>query len=366
MEPTRRGFTGGLLAQIPGALMLAGRARGAQGGAPLRLAPEWAPHAGCVMALSDAPQTYGRRALERIQKEQLAIARAIAAFEPVTMLFTRRQRHLARRHAGAGIIWREMAHHDVWTRDTLPTIAHDPKGAPVAVDWNFNVWGEKYPGYGRDRDLAARFAAHLGLPARRAPIVAEGGAIEVDGHGTLVTTETCLLNPNRNPGMTRAEVEEALRDMTGAHNIVWLKGSEADTVTDGHVDALARLIRPGVAVVEVTDDPADPEYADLRENLARMQKARDAAGNRFEVHVMKRPDWDIMPERGDDFSSSYVNAYFPEGGIVMPRFGDPAADAAARALYQALEPDRRIKQIATDEICEGGGGIHCNTMQIPA
>jgi agmatine deiminase len=358
MGLTRRHVLAGLMAGAA-----TGRATAKQAG--LRLAAEWEPHRGCVMALNDAVDTYGRRATRRIHKEQAAIARAIAQFEPVTLLINPAQRKRARALFGPGITLVEMAHYDVWTRDTLPTIAYGPGQTPVAVNWNFNVWGEKYPGYGRDRSLAARFAGAEGLENRAAPIIAEGGAIEVDGQGTLITTETCLLNRNRNPGKTKAEVEEGLREMTGARHIVWLKGSEADTVTDGHIDALMRLIRPGVAVVEVTDDPLDPEYADLRENLTRMRRARDINGRPFEVHVVKRPDWDVMPVRGNDFSSSYVNAYFPNGGIVMPRFDDPKADAAARALFQALEPNRRIVQIDTSEICEGGGGIHCNTMQVP-
>ncbi|MCF6328091.1 MAG: agmatine deiminase family protein [Devosiaceae bacterium] len=332
----------------------------------LRLAAEWEPHLGCVMALNDAVDTYGNRAMRRIQEEQAVIANAIATFEPVTMLINPAQRNRAQKILKPSITLVEMAHYDIWTRDTLPTIAYGPENTPIAVDWNFNVWGEKFPGYDRDRNLAARFATSRGLKRSAAPIICEGGAIEVDGQGTLITTETCLLNPNRNPGKSRAEIEEGLRQMTGARHIIWLKGSEADTVTDGHIDALMRIIRPGVVVVEVTDDPLDPEYGDLLENLARMRKARDINGQPFEVHVVRRPDWDIMPQRGNDFSSSYVNSYFPNGGIVMPLFNDPKADAQARALFQALEPNRRIVQIDTSEICEGGGGIHCNTMQIPA
>jgi len=358
MQLTRRHLLAGLMAGAVARPTLAKPAK-------LRLAAEWEPHLGCVMALNDAVDTYGRRATGLIQKEQADIANAIATFEPVTMLINPAQRNLAQKILNPSIALVEMAHYDVWTRDTMPTIAYGPANIPIAVDWNFNVWGEKYPGYDRDRELAARFAASNGLEHKSAPIICEGGAIEVDGQGTLITTETCLLNPNRNPGKSRAEIEEGLRLMTGASHIIWLKGSEADTVTDGHIDALMRIIRPGVVVVEITDDPLDPEYADLLENLARMRKARDINGQPFEVHVVKRPDWDIMPERGNDFSSSYVNSYFPNGGIVMPRFNDAKADAAARALFQTLEPDRRIVQIDTSEICEGGGGIHCNTMQIP-
>ena len=337
---------------------------GAQSG-KYHLGAEWERHAGCVMALCDANQTYGARTVKRMQLEQAKMATAIASFEPVTMLINPRQRKRAAAILPANIDLLEMSHHDVWTRDTLPTITKTPDGKKTAIDWNFNTWGNKYPEYGRDRTLAKRFAGAIDLPVQNAPIVCEGGAIELNGNGTLVTTETCLLNRNRNPGKSRHDVEQALRDMTGAANIVWLWGSEVDQITDGHIDGFMRFIRPGVVVAEVTDDPTDPEYTEMQENLARLLKARDSNGQHFEVHLILRPRWDVMPNRGNDFAASYVNSYFPNGGIVMPSFDDPERDKAAKNLFQALEPNRRIIQIDVSEICEGGGGIHCNTMQIP-
>ena len=244
----------------------------------------------------------------------------------------------------------------------------DDAGALAAVSWNFNVWGEKYPeypGYDADRDLAERMAAMLGVPLSKARIVAEGGAIETDGAGTLLTTETCLLNPNRNPGLTTAEIEAELGRLTGARKIIWAYGSDADTVTDGHIDGIARFVAPGVAMVEISDDPADPEYRDLLENARILESATDADGRSIEVVRILRPCWEEMPERGDDFAASYVNAYVANGGIVMPRFGDRARDEAARQIFADLHPGHDIVQIPVDTICEGGGGIHCNTQQIP-
>ncbi|MEM6661028.1 MAG: agmatine deiminase family protein [Pseudomonadota bacterium] len=325
---------------------------------------EWAPHRGCVMAWCSAHDIYYPRELKQIRAEQAKIANAIARFEPVTMLINPGDDAGTERLTSQNIRLLEMAHYDTWTRDTLPVFG-DCSGA-VATGWNFNVWGEKFEGYGEDVTLAARFAAAEGVQLQSAPIVSEGGAMESDGMGTLLTTETCLLNPNRNPGLSKGEVTKALQEFTSTQEVIWLWGSEADAVTDGHVDGVARFIRPGQVVVEISDDTEDPEYHDLRENAKRLRAARDARGEKLEVIELLRPRWDYMPERGDDFAAAYVNAYFPNGGIVMPRFGDRQRDAAARELLQALEPDREIIQIDVDQIAEGGGGIHCCTMQIPA
>lgn len=326
--------------------------------------PEWEPHAACVMAWCSAFDHYSFDEVTAIRIEQAAIARAIATFEPVTMLVNPGDSVDAARQLGWDIEVLVMEHYDTWTRDTLPVFGRDTNGL-TATGWNFNTWGEKFTGYDADRDLAQRFSAKRGIPIDTASIVAEGGALEADGLGTLITTETCLVNDNRNPGLSRGDIEEALKQHAPARNVVWLWGSEVDEITDGHVDGLARFIRPGLIVVEVTDDKEDPEYHDLQENAVRLEAAKDHRGDNFEVIRLNRPRWEEMPERGDVFAPSYVNSYFPNGGIIMPRFGDQARDEAARALFAELEPDRRIVQLPIDQIAEGGGGIHCCTMQIP-
>ena len=199
-----------------------------------------------------------------------------------------------------------------------------------------------------------------------AGIVAEGGALEVDGAGTLLTTETCLLNKNRNPGKDRKDIEAELMRLTGATKVVWLHGSEADNITDGHVDGIARFVYPGLAVAEVSDDPEDPEYDDLLTCAEQLEKATDARGEAINVERLLRPRWDVMPDRGNDFAASYVNCFVSNGGIVMPKFGDQERDDAARDLFAKLHPGFEIVQVDVSEICEGGGGIHCNTQQVPA
>ena len=325
------------------------------------MAPEWARHRACLMAWSAEHDIYGNEGLAWIHIDQVRIAKAISQFEPVWMMVNPENVQEAGQRLGGSARLIEIPLDSLWARDTSPTFGPDG-----ATGWNFNVWGEKHPGRARDRSLAERFATKNKLSFHQAPIVAEGGAIDTDGEGTVMVTETCLLNPNRNPGMDRSQVEEALKEFVPAAHVIWLWGSQADTITDGHIDGIARFFRPGLVVAETIEDPEDPEYADLKENLARLRSARDARGERLEIITLKRPRWDRMPERGYDFAPSYVNAYFANGGIVMPRFNDPDRDAAARNLFARLWPSRKIVQIPIDSIGEGGGGIHCCTMQFPA
>lgn len=350
----RRGILTGM-----GAVM-AGSVWAQNGSHATWMLPEWVPHAACVMAWCEADDLFSRHELKRIRAEQVTIATAIASFEPVIMLVNNTPSAYPQLAGIKNLTLVQMAHYDTWTRDTLPIFSS------AATGWNFNVWGEKFEGYEADRTLAKRFAEHSEAEFIEAAIVSEGGAMEADGQGNLLVTETCLLNPNRNPGMSRTEVEEALKTYAPAQNVIWLWGSEVDAVTDGHVDGFARFFSPEVVVVEVTDDKEDPEYHDLQENAVRMGAARNHRGDPFEVIRLNRPLWEHMPERGEDFAASYVNSYFPNGGIVMPQFGDKRRDRAARELFAELEPERRIVQIDIDQIAEGGGGIHCCTMQIPA
>lgn len=318
------------------------------------------------MAFSAAYGLHTKRQVEHIRWEQAAVANAISRFEPVTMLANHEDVETVKKFCGNDINIVEMEHYDIWTRDTFPSIVFDQKGRPAAVSWNFNVWGGKLSGYEADRDLARRFAQHQSFPLIEAEIVTEAGAFDVDGEGTLLTTETSLLNSNRNPGLSRSDIEAELQRLTGARRVIWLHGSDAIKLTDGHIDGIARFVKPGVVVVEVTDDPYDPEHRDLLENVRQLEGQTDAQGRTLEVVRIKRPRWDVMGERGDEFAASYVNCYFANGGIIMPKFGDAVRDTEARDIFHLLLPDREIVQLRLDEICESGGGIHCSIQQIPA
>jgi agmatine deiminase len=290
------------------------------------------------------------------------VARAIAAFEPMVMLTNAEDLDEARELCGPQVDVVEMQHYDIWTRDTLPTITLDRNGRETAVCWNFNAWGEKLEGYDDDRDLALRFAAWQSLPIVEAPIITEGGALDVDGRGTLLTTRSSLLTRNR--GLSIEEIEETLRRLTGSNKVIWLPGAEVG-LTDGHVDGMARFILPGVIVADASDDRHDPEYKGLSENAKALRGVTDATGRPIEVIFLKRPRWDLIGAEGDDYSASYVNCYFANNAIVLPKFGDPIRDNDARELFRRLMPKRKIVQLDVPLMSENGGGIHCATQQMP-
>jgi agmatine deiminase len=348
-----------------GAALIGGGSRSAAAASP-RMPAEWESHERCVMALCSAWETFDRADIDEIRFEQMRIAKAIARFEPVTVLANREDVETARNLCGPGVSVLEMLHYDVWTRDTLPTIVKAADGARRAIGWNFNAWGSKFDGqYADDLGLAERFAASVGIQFERAGLVMEGGSIEVDGNRLLITTETAILNPNRNPGVTKAEAEAEWTRLLGISKVVWLYGSDVDQITDGHVDGAVKFLSPGHLVAEVSDDTEDPEYKELQDNLARLKGLTGADGRPVEVHRLLRPRFDRIGERGDDFAGSYVNFYIANGGIVMPKFGDEERDEAARALFEKLS-GRSAVSLSIDMIVEGGGGIHCNTQQIPA
>ncbi len=355
------------LKALAGAATLGGFARSGQAAPPrLRMPAEWEQHERCVMAFCAAWDVYGDADVEAIRFEQARIAKAIAGFEPVTMLVNPEDTDAARVLCGPTVEIVTGWHDDVWTRDTLPTIVRDEAGKRHAIGWNFNAWGEKFEqGYARDRDLAERFARLNDLPFEASRLVMEGGSIETDGAGLAITTETAVLNANRNPGINKAAVEAEWTRLLGASKVVWLAGSRVDRITEGHVDGVVKFLAPGQLVVEVTDDPEDPEYEELQDNQARLRGLTDATGRPVTLHELLRPRYDRIGERGEDFAGAYVNAYIANGGVVLPKFGDRVRDEAARELFTRLS-GRPALSVAVDTIVEMGGGIHCNTQQIPA
>ncbi|HZH28102.1 MAG TPA: agmatine deiminase family protein [Azospirillaceae bacterium] len=324
---------------------------------------EWAPHARCWMAWPVREETWGTaEAFEAAKRAYAEVAQAICAFEPVTMICRQADVPEASLACGKGVDVLPMPLDDSWTRDTGPSFLVHPDGRVAGVDWQFNAWGGNYPDCREDQLLARRLLEHVNLPRYEAPLVMEGGAFHVDGEGTLITTEQCLLNPNRNPGLTRSEIEEYLKAYLGIRTVVWLGEGYQDDETDGHVDELCLFARPGVVLALTTDDPADANFKAFQDNLDRLKKARDAHGRSFEVIELKQPareDW-----RGRRLTLSYANMYIANGGVVMPAFGDPADRAAYQAVRKAF-PDREVVQIPVLDIVRGGGGIHCITQQQP-
>lgn len=320
---------------------------------------EWAPHRRCWMAWPCREDFWGER-LEEARETHARAARAIARFEPMRMIARPADAADARRRLGtAAEVW-ELPLDDSWLRDSGPTFVRDGAGRPALVDWRFNAWGEKHRPFADDDRLAGRLAERLGLRRARAPLVMEGGAFHADGEGTLLTTEQCLLHPNRNPGLSRGEIERELRRLLGAEKVIWLAGDPLDGETDGHVDGVACFLGPGRVMAEMSDDPNSPDYAALAENAARLRAATDARGRRLEVVEMPRPSF------AEGWGGAYVNFYLANNnGAVMPAYGRPEADARALAVLRRALPGREVAQVEAAALAWGGGGVHCITQQEP-
>mgnify|MGYP000933605654 CR=1 FL=1 len=327
-----------------------------------RMPPEWAPHAGCWMAWPCRPENWDD--LERARATYVEVARAVARFEPVTMTANAEDAGAAR-SALAGIAAARVVvvpSDDSWSRDTAPTFVVDGRGSLAGVDWRFNAYGGIYEEYGRTRDMAQRILDLIGARRFAAPLTLEGGAIHVDGDGTVLTTSEVVLDPRRNPHLDRPAAERLLCDYLGADKVIWLSSALDHDNTGGHVDNLACFAAPGVVAALGCDDRDDPQYAAVQENLGRLRAATDACGRALEVVELPMPE---RPEfHGRRISPSYVNFFIANGGVVMPTFGDPA-DARARDLLAHLFPRAAVVQVPTLELAKADGNIHCITQQQP-
>lgn len=327
-----------------------------------RVPGEWAPHERCWMGWPCREAAWRGR-IEPARDAYAAVARAIAAFEPVVMLARPVDLEDAARRCGPTVTAVAMPLDDSWTRDAGPTFVVDGTGRSAGIAWRFNAWGGKYEPYDTDARLAAGLLDRLGMTRFDAPLVFEGGGFLCDGEGTVVTTESVLLNPNRNPGLTRPDAERLLADWLGARKVIWLPGSMAGDETDGHADNLACFAGPGRLLVQTCSDSGDPNHAPLAENLALLRRERDARGRSLDIVAIDQPV--RMTVDGHRLAAAYVNLYVANGGVVMPSFGDPRDDAARHAVEAAF-PDRRVVVRPALDIVWGGGGIHCITQQQPA
>lgn len=323
---------------------------------------EWAPHTRCWMAWP-TPERWEPH-FNELCKTHVLIAQTIARFEDVTMVVRPDQIAEATAQCGPNVNVLPIPVNDLWIRDTGPAFLVDQSGRLAGTRWQFNAWGSKHGSYADDAELSTRMLTYLCVEQFDAPLVNEGGAISVDGNGTVLTTESVLLNTNRNPGIGRAEVERLLCAYLGARNVIWLPGSTVDQITDGHIDGIAVFARVGVVIAELVADRQDPEYDILRDNLRALQLAYDCRGCALEVLTVHRPPHDAT--WSDDFAASYINFYIANGAIVMPKFGNRRFDTAARDTIARAFPGREVVQISIEDVAEGGGGIHCITQQQPA
>ncbi len=340
---------------------------------------EFEPHERCWMLWPERPDNW-REEAGPAQAAFAAVAEAIARFEPVSVGVSAPQLAAARALLPARVALHVVAHDDCWMRDVGPTYLVSGRPELRGVHWRFNAWGGLYHPWDRDERVAIEVLSHEGRARYRAPIVIEGGAIHVDGQGTALLTEECVLNPNRNPGMTRERMEAVLRDYLGVRHCIWLESGVYNDETDGHIDNLACFLGPGRVCLIWTDDRADPQYERSRAAEERLRAARDALGRRLEIIKLPMPGPLYMtaaeargiqssasckPRRAAErLAASYVNFYFANGGIVMPLL-DPRTDGQAAETLRRACPDRELLGVPAREILLGGGGIHCITQQVP-
>lgn len=344
---------------------------------------EFEPHSGCWMLWPERPDNW-RMGGKPAQQAFTSVATAIATSEPVTVGVSAQQFQHARSLLPAAVRVVELSSNDAWMRDVGPTFVRNAQGEVRAVDWQFNAWGGLSGGlyfpWDRDEQVAQKVAEIEGRDRYLGPLVMEGGAIHVDGQGTLMTTEECLLNPNRNPGMDIGAIEILLHEYVGASTILWLgKGVPLDE-TDGHVDELCCFVKPGEVLLTWTDAKRDPLYAVCRDAFERLSQARDARGRKLTIHKLPQPGplyitkqeaagVDEMPatrprRAGDRLPASYINLYIGNGVVVMPLL-DKRYDQKIARLLSRLFPKRKIIGVDAREILLGGGGIHCITQQVP-
>ena len=324
---------------------------------------EWQTHAATWMAWPhDDEQWVGM--LEPVREEFTALVEAVASAEQGDLLVAdeESEQDARRRLASGRIRFHRVPHQDLWLRDSGPTFV--TRRAEIAlVDWEFNGWGGKYPA-SLDNRIPSQIARLLGRPRVYSPgLVMEGGSIEVDGRGTVLTTRQCLLSAARNPGMTEAALEDALREWLNVSHVLWLdEGLEGDH-TDGHIDTITRFTGPGTIVTAVAEDRDDPNHAVLAANLERLREARDPEGHPYTIVELPIPREPAEFE-GARLPLTYANFYIVNGAVLVPVYGDPN-DARAVEILRPLFPGRAIVPLTSRALITGGGSFHCVTQQQP-
>lgn len=296
------------------------------------------------------------------------LAKTIARYQPVTVLCRANQLSLAKSKCGTtNIRFLTMPLDDIWIRDYGGCFVVDDQGGRGLVDFNFNGWGGKQAA-SNDTQVADTLSYETYATYIGSQLVGEGGGIEVDGHGTAIMTESCWVNSNRNPGMSKAQIEAELKANLGLRKIIWLPGIKGKDITDAHVDFYARFASKGVVVANLDNNPSSYDYAVTRTHLEILKNATDADGNKLVVHTLPPPMTkrnNVYTQNNPDFAPGYIN-YLPiNGAVIAPQFGDAAADKYCKDLLTKLYPGRAIVQVNIDPIAAGGGGIHCVTKNMP-
>jgi agmatine deiminase len=337
-----------------------------------RMPAEWEPHAATWLAWPHKEESWPGN-FAPIPTVWVEMIRALCAAEQVNIMVNDattagivRARLREADVPERNVVLHEIPTDDAWARDHGPTFV-TRRGAAgpelAAVDWIYNAWGGKYPPWERDDAVPRHIAAALGIPLFEPHIVLEGGSIDVNGCGTLLTTEACLLNPNRNPQLDRAQIEQYLHDYLGVRHILWLGDGIVGDDTDGHVDDLTRFVNPSTVVTVIESNPRDDNYERLRDNHQRLVRMCDQDGRPLQVLTLPMPA-PVFYE-GQRLPASYANFYIANGVVLVPVFDDPN-DAVALATLRSVFPERRVVGFSARELVWGLGAFHCVTQQQPA
>ncbi|MES1991248.1 MAG: agmatine deiminase family protein [Pseudomonadota bacterium] len=324
---------------------------------------EWEPHARCWMQWPSRGEVWGEQ-LPQAYMAYAQVARAISQFEPVSMVCRPADEAQAQLACGRGVEIVPFEIDDSWARDSGPTFLIDGKGHTAGVHWRFNAWGNSYWPHDNDGKVGGLILDRVKTKKYEGPMVLEGGSICADGYGTLLTTEECLLNENRNPELTRQQIEERLALHLGVRRIIWLDRGLEDDETDGHVDMICCFAGPGRVLLHMPEDRSDLNWVRMQDNRKRLEAAKDARGNKLDIIEVPQPKRNLTRDDGRRLSTSYVNFYIANGGIVMPSFDDPNDEVARKIVADAF-PDRKVVQVPALDIAAGGGVIHCITQQQP-
>ncbi len=317
---------------------------------------EWARHEKTLMKFPP-PQNWYSHQLKQARKEWAVVANIVADHEPVTMAVRPQDRKAAQKLLSSEIELIDMPLNDAWSRDSGPMIEKNAAGQRRIAGFTFNGWGGKFPPYDDDALAKGRFAAHLDMPMYRSDMVLEGGAVAFDGQGTLLTTEECLLHPNRNPGWSKARIEAELKAKLGVSKIIWFpNGLTPDPITDGHVDGMAAFAEPGVVLLHTTDDRSDPNYKITQDAKRILGDSTDARGRPFQVIEIPLTSWDVV----------HMNFYICNGAVVVPVSGRSSEDDQPLGIIREAFPQHRVIGASGRMIGGGGGGVHCITQQVPA
>ncbi|MFJ6845127.1 agmatine deiminase family protein [Streptomyces griseoluteus] len=329
-----------------------------------RMGAEWESHARTFMSWPALDSVWAED-LPHVREDIARVARAIAEYEYVVMMARPDQQKAAQRACGRDVEVIPLEVDDLWARDTVPVFVEDD-GKVTGVDFNFSGWGGKQV-HTNDARVGATLLAKYGIPRRGAPLVAEGGSFETDGEGTLLVTESSIVNANRNPGKSRDQIEAELKRTLGVKKVIWLAGVRGQDITDAHVDSLVRFTAPGVVLLDTAHPDTPPDSWSRSSDQARavLSRATDANGRPLEIIDLPQPDLYEITGEGDDFVSTYANFYVADDSVFMPQFGDRKADRRARSILREHFPKRDVVPVRIDTIASGGGGIHCSTHDEP-